>query len=192
MPPPTQVVKKKVLPDRKNRGKNRKYKYKYHTPTPERRRKLQSDWRPQEIRQKDHTEGSWAKEMASNPPSYVKIFNMVKCCSGCRLLFDDKHRKPPNDLVFRYRMRREYPDPVKQGPMEGSRQDRKCLLSLSGSSLSSQRYRDWKHWNWMGYIVSSKYSEVWVCSIWNYLKIEDICDILGRQEMKCWRRKMLN
>ena len=35
MPPPTQVVKKKVLPDRKNRGKNRKYKYKYHTPTPE-------------------------------------------------------------------------------------------------------------------------------------------------------------
>ena len=31
MPPPTQVLKKKVLPDRKNRGKNRKYKYKYHT-----------------------------------------------------------------------------------------------------------------------------------------------------------------
>ena len=53
--------------------------------------------------------------MASNPPTYVKIFNMVKRCSGCRLLFDNKHRKPPNDLVFRYRMRREYPDPVNRG-----------------------------------------------------------------------------
>ena len=75
------------------------------------------------------------RKMASNPPTYVKIFNMVKRCSGCRLLFDDIHRKPPNDLVFRYRMRR---GSSKQGSMEGSRQDRKCLLSLSGSSLSSQ------------------------------------------------------
>ena len=55
------------------------------------------------------------RKMASNPPTYVKIFNMVKRCSGCRLLFDDKHRKPPNDLVFRYRMRREYPNPVNRG-----------------------------------------------------------------------------
>ena len=53
--------------------------------------------------------------MASNPPTYVKIFNMVKHCSSCRLLFDDIHRKPPNNLVFRYRMRREYPDPVNRG-----------------------------------------------------------------------------
>ena len=114
MPPPPQVVKKKVLPDRKNRGKNRKYKYKYHMPTPEEEGNTsdedhkKSDRRiiPKEVEQ---------RKMASNPPTYVKIFNMVKHCSGCRLLFDDIHRKPPNDLVFQYRMRREYPDPVNRG-----------------------------------------------------------------------------
>ena len=114
MPPLTQVIKKKILPDRKNRGKNRKYKYKYHMPTPEEegntndedRKKSNRRIRPKEVEQ---------RKMASNPPTYVKIFNMVKRCSGCRLLFDDKHRKPPNDLVFRYRMRREYPDPVNRG-----------------------------------------------------------------------------
>ena len=114
MPPPPQVVKKKVPPDRKNRGKNRKYKYKYHMPTPEEegntsdedRKKSDRRIIPKEVEQ---------RKMASNPPTYVKIFNMVKCCSGYRLLFDDIHRKPPNDLVFWYRMRREYPNPVNRG-----------------------------------------------------------------------------
>ena len=142
MPPPPQVVKKKVLPDRKNRGKNRKYKYKYHTPTPEEegntsdedRKKSDRRIIPKEVEQ---------RKMASNPPTYVKIFNMVKRCSGSRLLFDNKHRKPPNDLVFQYRME-GIPRSSEQGPMEGSRQDRKCLLSLSGSSLSSVNRGQWK------------------------------------------------
>ena len=114
MPPPTQVVKKKILPDRKNRGKNRKYKYKYHTPTPEEEGNTSDEDRKKSDRRIILKEVEQRK-MASNPPTYVKIFNMVKHCSGCRLLFDDKHRKPPNDLVFRYRMRREYPDPVNRG-----------------------------------------------------------------------------
>ena len=117
LPPPQiqeKVVKKKVLPDRKNRGKNGKYKYKYHTPTPEEEgnsskeehKKLDKRIIPKQIEQ---------TKMATNPPTYVRIFSMVEHCSGCRLLFNEIHRKPPNDLVFQYRMKREYPDPVNRG-----------------------------------------------------------------------------
>ena len=68
MSPPTQVVKKKVLPDRKNQGKNRKYKSKYHMPTPEEegntsdedRKKSDRRIIPKEVEQ---------RKMASNPPT---------------------------------------------------------------------------------------------------------------------------
>ena len=117
LPPPQiqeKVVKKKVLPDRKNRGKNRKYKYKYYTPTPEEEGNTSNE----DCKKSDKRiilKEVEQKKMASNPPTYVRIFNMVKHCSGCRLPFDKIHRKPPNDLVFQYRMRREYPDPVHRG-----------------------------------------------------------------------------
>ena len=73
MLPPPQVVKKKVLPDRKNRGKNRKYKYKYQTPTPEEEGNTSNEDRkksdrriiPKEVEQ---------RKMANNPPTYVKNF----------------------------------------------------------------------------------------------------------------------
>ena len=118
MPPPPQiqekVVKKKVLPDRKDRGKNRKYKYKYHMPTPEE----EGNSSDEECKKSDKRilpKQVEKMKMVSNPPTYVRIFNMVKRCSHCRLLFDDIHRKPPNDLVFCYRMRWEYPNPVNRG-----------------------------------------------------------------------------
>ena len=40
---------------------------------------------------------------------------MVKHCQGCRVLFDKSERKAPNDLIFRYQMIREYPDPNNPG-----------------------------------------------------------------------------
>ena len=48
--------------------------------------------------------------MNSNPPPYVQIRPIIKHCQGCRVLFDKSEHIPPNNLVFRYVMRREYPD----------------------------------------------------------------------------------
>ena len=48
--------------------------------------------------------------MNTNPPTYVRIRPVIKHCQGCRVLFDKSERIPPNDLIFRYVMRREYPD----------------------------------------------------------------------------------
>ena len=48
--------------------------------------------------------------MNTNPPTYVRIRPVIKRCQGCRVLFDKSERIPPNDLIFRYVMRREYPD----------------------------------------------------------------------------------
>ena len=75
MPPPTQVVKKKVLPDMKNQGKNRKYKYKYHTPTPEEEGNTSDEDHKKSDRRIILKEVEQRKTV-SNPPTYVKIFNM--------------------------------------------------------------------------------------------------------------------
>ena len=48
--------------------------------------------------------------MNTNPPTYVRIRPVIKRCQGCRVLFDKSERIPPNDLIFWYVMRREYPD----------------------------------------------------------------------------------
>ena len=50
------------------------------------------------------------KKMNSNPPTYVRIRIIIKCCQRCRVSFDKSEHIPPNDLVFRYVMRRECPD----------------------------------------------------------------------------------
>ena len=55
------------------------------------------------------------KKMNTNPPSYVRIRPIIKRCQGCRVPFDTSDHTAPHDLVFRYVMRREYPDPKNPG-----------------------------------------------------------------------------
>ena len=46
--------------------------------------------------------------MRSNPLLLTPISGRVWICTGCKVLFTDKERKQPHDLVFRIQMRRQY------------------------------------------------------------------------------------
>ena len=102
------IPQRRVLPARKRRGKNRKY----HSTTP-------AETSSEEEMAMGH-KGRVLKDverqkMNTNPPTYVWMKPIVKRCQGCRVLFDKSERKAPNDLIFRYQMIREYPDPNNPG-----------------------------------------------------------------------------
>ena len=102
------IPQRRVLPARKRRGKNRKY----HSTTP-------AETSSEEEMAMGH-KGRVLKDverqkMNTNPPTYVRMKPIVKRCQGCRVLFDKSERKAPNDLIFRYQMIREYPDPNNPG-----------------------------------------------------------------------------
>ena len=72
------------------------------------------------------------KKMSSNPPTYVRIRPIIKCCQGCRIPFDKSEHIPPNDLVFQYVMRREYPDKDNPGQWKvGDKPGNACLKRIS-------------------------------------------------------------
>ena len=48
------------------------------------------------------------QHMRSNPLLLTPISGRVQICTGCKVLFTDKERKQPHDLVFRIQMRRQY------------------------------------------------------------------------------------
>ena len=101
--PEPDIPQRRVIPARKRRGKNQKY---MSTTAAESSSK-------EEIRigQKGRVKKDIEKKMMNtNPPTYVRIRPVIKRCQGCRVLFDKSECIPPNDLIFWYVMRREYPD----------------------------------------------------------------------------------
>ena len=101
--PEPSIPECRVMPARKRCGKNRKY---MSTTAAE-----SSSEEELRIGQKGRVKKDIEKKkMNSNPPTYVRIQPIIKHCQGCRVLFDKSERIPPYDLVFRYVMRREYPD----------------------------------------------------------------------------------
>ena len=102
------VPERRVLPPRKRCGKNRKY----HSTTPAETSSEEEMAMGHKGRVNKDVE---RQKMNTNPPTYVWMKPMVKRCQGCRVLFDKSERKAPNDLIFRYQMIREYPDPNNPG-----------------------------------------------------------------------------
>ena len=97
------IPERRIMPARKRRGKNRKY---MSTTAAE-----SSSEEEIRIGQKGRVNKDIEKKkMNTNPPTYVRIRPIIKRCQGCRVLFDKSECIAPNDLVFRYVMRREYPD----------------------------------------------------------------------------------
>ena len=98
----------RVLPARKRCGKN--WKYMSNTVAES------SSEEEIQIGQKGHVKKHIEKKkMNSNPPTYVQIQLIIKRCQGCRVPFDKSECIAPNDLVFCYVMRREYPDKENPG-----------------------------------------------------------------------------
>ena len=96
--------KKRKLPTRTKRGRNPKY-----DSSPERN--------PDDLDKYDAMlvpKDKEAAKMEENPPVYVKMWSKVSRCSGCDRKFAELHRRPPNDLIFRYRMHRKYFDKNQQ------------------------------------------------------------------------------
>ena len=96
--------KKRKLPTRAKRGRNPKY-----DSSPERG--------PDDLDKYDAMlvpKDTEKAKMDENPPVYVKMWSKVSLCSGCDRKFADIYRKPPNDLIFRYRMHRKYFDKKEQ------------------------------------------------------------------------------
>ena len=44
------------------------------------------------------------QKLGYNPPHLVMIYDKVIVCSGCKIPFNRKDRKEPNNLVFKYMM----------------------------------------------------------------------------------------
>ena len=65
-------------------------------------------------------------KLSENPPVYVFMKPSVKRCSGCHVLFDPVHQKPPYDLIFRY---------VTCGQVGHKRHTWKLLLSHPGFAV---------------------------------------------------------
>ena len=44
------------------------------------------------------------QKLGYNPPHLVMIYDKVIVCSGCKIPFNQKDCKEPNNLVFKYMM----------------------------------------------------------------------------------------
>ena len=97
---------RRVQPKRKRKGRNRRYESHVESSTDEELEEYNGRRVPAEKEK---------KKMASNPPTYVLIWDRVKRCNGCRIEFSPFHRSAPNNLIFRYVTKREYPDPRMTG-----------------------------------------------------------------------------
>ena len=105
--PEPDIPQCRVMPARKRCGKNRKYMSMTAAES--------SSEEEIRIGQKGRVKKDIEKKkMNTNPPTYVRIRPVIKRCQGCRVLFDKSERIPPNDLIFWYVMRREYPDKKKR------------------------------------------------------------------------------
>ena len=50
------------------------------------------------------------EKLRRNPPHIVFITSMIQKCSGCEFKFTAPERRKPNDMVFKYKIFRKYPD----------------------------------------------------------------------------------
>ena len=105
--------KTKRLPDRRNRGKNPKY-----VDTSDETNKDADEGRQKYNKMLVLTVKENEK-LKENPPIYVRMWNRVERCSGCERQFAEMHRKAPNDLIFRYKMKWVYFDVKLQKRIEG-------------------------------------------------------------------------
>ena len=66
------------------------------------------------------------QHMRSNPLLLTPISGRVQICTGCKVLFTDKERKQPHDMVFRIQMRRQY---TKDGKKKNSSEEKAMCSS---------------------------------------------------------------
>ena len=49
------------------------------------------------------------RKLHSNPPVLIRMSGIIMKCTGCEEYFDDKYRKPPHDIIFKFMMCRKQP-----------------------------------------------------------------------------------
>ena len=78
------------------------------------------------------------QHMRSNPLLLTPISGRVRICTGCKVLFTDKERKQPHDLVFRIQMRRQY---KRDGKKKTASEEKQCVLPHEGFGLCAPNIR---------------------------------------------------